>query len=167
MSQFALPGTATAADILSGKTASSGAGFNFTGTMPAQGSPVLYPGGSIPAGNYTGGSVAAIKVASGSVTSSAATSSFTLLGGTTISFYTVTLPIPTGLNQLLSAYVGNYAWSAPDGYADGENSTVLATAASSPISQLIAGGALAVSASGIVIPAAAASTAYGYAIYYV
>ena len=78
MTTLALPGTATPADILSGQTASSGAGFNFVGTMPAQGSPTFTPTPSaiaIPPGNYTGGTVAAAVLgAQGSLTVNGSTS---------------------------------------------------------------------------------------------
>ena len=84
MSQLALPGTATPADILSGQTASSSAGFNFAGTMPAQGSPTFTPTTSaiaIPAGNYTGGTVAAAVLgAQGSLTVAGSTS-YTITAG--------------------------------------------------------------------------------------
>ena len=95
--QIALPGTATPADILSGQTASSGAGFNFTGTMPAQGSPTFTPTPSpiaIPAGNYTGGTVAAAVLgASGTATAVTGTPPTVSVSGLafTPSIVTVTL----------------------------------------------------------------------------
>jgi hypothetical protein len=81
--QIALPGTATQANVLSGQTFSSSAGFNVAGTMPAQGSPTFTPTTSaiaIPAGNYTGGTVAAATLG--------AVGGLTVVGSTA---YTITL----------------------------------------------------------------------------
>ncbi len=185
MTTLALPGTATPADILSGQTASSGAGFNFVGTMPAQGSPTLYPSNSIPAGNYTGGSVAAIKVASGTATSSGTASTFVEYGGAAAGgFYPVTIPVPSGANQIIgiSMTVGlavpeatvnpaagtGTVYASPLGYADGAASTVLAVLmAADTYLSVIAGSPLSLTTSSIVLPTYSASTTCYYTVYYV
>jgi len=81
-------GTATAGDVRSGVTFSSGSGIGLTGTMPNQGSPTLQPGQSIAAGYYAGGSVAV--PASGSQT-------FTASG---------TFTVPSGVTRILAAMWG-------------------------------------------------------------
>ena len=166
MAQFALPGTATPADILSGMTASSGAGFNFTGTMPAQGSPTLYLGNTIPAGNYTGGSVAGVKTYSNTATSGAATSTFNSYGGGTDSLYATPLIVPSGANQILFVVTTN-AIATPYGYTNpGDGSTVLCSVENGAYS-IVAGGALSLDTSSIMVPFTSASAVVAYTIYYV
>lgn len=166
---IALPGTATPADILSGQTASSSAGFNFTGTMPNQGSPTLYPGDSITAGYYGGGSVAPIKVAYGSVTSSAATASFLDLSGATTNTASATIPVPSGAQQIIAVLAYDTGtnirtYGTPLGYADGATASVLAMSGDV---QIVAGDSLQLSTSGIVIPVIDLSTTVQYTVLYV
>lgn len=168
MTQLALPGTATTADVLATKTFSSSAGFNATGIMPENGSPTLYAGQSITAGHYTGGSVSPIKVAYGSVTSSAGTATFNKLGGGTITANTATIPVPSSANQIIAVFgldvtSGYSAYGSPLGYADGVDATALVWYVNS---SCIAGGALQLSTSGIVIPADGGSQTINYTVYY-
>ena len=122
MTTLALPGTATPADILSGQTASSGAGFNFAGTMPAQGSPTFTPTTSaiaIPAGNYTGGTVAAAVLgAQGTATAVTGTPPTISVSGLsfTPSVVSVVLVVQTMLynsaNNATTAYSGGTSQTA-------------------------------------------------------
>jgi len=82
-------GNATAADLLSGYTASVSSG-PISGSMPNNGSPTLHPGASITSGYYAGGSVA--NTPHGNVTYSTAG--------------TYTFTVPTDVTQIVAAICG-------------------------------------------------------------
>jgi hypothetical protein len=123
---------------------------------------------------------ASANVAKGSVVSSAAAGTFVQYGGTSkTNWSTVTIPVPSGINQLLAVFVQPnaappvavvsgapstvlYAFCAatPLGYADGGTSTVLVYLLDSGEAggnnvnaySLIAGGSLSLTTSSIVVP---------------
>lgn len=197
----AVGGTATAADVLTGDTFSSSGGIDQTGTMPNNGSlGTITPNGNsqaIPAGYTSGGTIDAVtvKTASGSVTSSASGNTANFLtygGGPTLTVSFATIPVPSGATKILSVTAwtvdgatpvpgplnGTYnnIFATPDGYADGNTSTVLCrlsyyNSGNSTITNynIIAGDALSISTSSIVLPAtlqAGSLTTY-YTVYYV
>lgn len=115
------------------------------------------------------------NVATGSVTSSSATSSFTATDGHAVSKYTATIPVPTGLANVIQVTADNGFIDAcvatPLGYADGTTSTCLAALSTDTTNgifdTLIASGSpLALSSSSIVLPVNSASTTYTYSLIY-
>ncbi len=144
-------GNATAADLLSGYTASVATG-PITGTMPNQGSPTFTPSGtaqSIPAGYYVGATIDGVtmKVATGVISGSSGTVMFngvnTGTGAAVVGFSTyrtLTIPVPSAASEIIAvaAYMQGgqtsiYTWAtgptifaSPSGYADGAFAASLA-----------------------------------------
>lgn len=123
-----------------------------------------------------------VKVATGTVTSSSGTSTFILVGGASASFHSVSIIPPSNANKIIAIRVGTNlingstvvapALAIPLGYADGANSSSLATATTpSSTSDIIlnsfeSGGSLVITTASIVIPVGGGGYGYDYSLYY-
>lgn len=177
MADMIYPGTASPADVLTGKKFSAGTNYNADGTMPNQGSPTFTPNGNIQTGaaGYYGGvtvDAVAVKVTHGTATSGAQ-STFDNYGGGTSTLYTLTVPVPAGATEILAvvctdtANITNTITGMPEGYADGTNSTVLMFMMwSGSWWQVISGGSLSISTSSIVLGSNGSAT-FNYTVFYV
>ena len=136
-----------------------------------------------PPQGYPGGSASQpVKVATGTVTSSSGTVAFTLVGGTSYSAHSLTITPPSNATTIVAVRAthgkinstsSNFPGLAiPMGYADGENSTSLATITLPDSTTAIytysfeSGGSLVLTVSSIVIPIGSAGALYYYAVYY-
>ena len=159
-----------ASDVLTGTTIAGVAG-----TMPNQGSPTFTPSASaitLPAGYYGGGTVdaVAVKVASGSETSTSVISGFTVVNGSTVNQYQLSIPVPPGATAIIAVLWGfqsnngNGIVAFSAGYADGQDATCVC--ASEAYSFQLA-APLELGTGGILLPVGIANTNAVYAVYYI
>lgn len=157
----AVGGTAAVGNVLVGDTFSSGNGIGLTGTMPNNGAPTLQPGTAISAGYYSGGSAAPVKTAVGTASNSSTSEAFYRLGGTALSQYLLSIPVPAGLTNIIAVwcytqgalYLDNIQ-ATPLGYADGVDAGCLVVQNSNVNDEILfqTGGALSLSSAGITLP---------------
>ena len=130
----------------------------------------------------SGGSALPVKVATGTVTSSIVTSTFILVGGSSASFRSVSIIPPSNANKIIAIRVGTNqingstvltpAVAIPLGYADGANSSSLATVTTPSSTSDInlysfeSGGSLVITTASIVIPIGSVGAIFDYSLYY-
>ena len=153
--------------------------FGVASTMPNQGSPTLSPGQSIPSGYYGGGSVSGIKVATGTATSGTAQDTFyndNGSSGTAFTAYPLNIPVPSGANGIVAVFA--FGAVSGDAVAGSSLGNVLPDGAAQPVlcqnlaglgnvnGRVIAGGALSLSTSGIVVPVYGSGDSCSYTVLY-